>query len=119
MVEARSLSRFTDASRQAEHYRRGRVLLAGDAAHIQLPAGGPGLSTGLSDAVNLGWKLAAHIKSWAPVDLLDTYHTERHAAGKRMLMHTRAQGALLGLRRADTGAARAVRRVDARPFDGS
>src|SRR5262249_16935378 len=96
ITEARWLSRFTDASRQAERYREGRVLLAGDAAHIQLPAGGPGLSTGLCDAVNLGWKLAAHIKGWAPADLLDTYHTERHAAGTRMLMHTRAQGALLG-----------------------
>lgn len=96
MVEARWLSRFTDASRQAEHYRRGRVLLAGDAAHIQLPAGGPGLSTGLSDAVNLGWKLAATLQGWAPADLLDTYHAERHAAAARMLMHTRAQGALLG-----------------------
>ncbi|HJZ76568.1 MAG TPA: FAD-dependent monooxygenase [Vicinamibacterales bacterium] len=96
ITEARWLSRFTDSSRQAERYRKGRVLLAGDAAHIQLPAGGPGLSVGLSDAVNLGWKLAGDIKGWAPPGLLDTYHTERHAAGKRMLMHTRAQGALLG-----------------------
>jgi 2-polyprenyl-6-methoxyphenol hydroxylase-like FAD-dependent oxidoreductase len=96
ITQARWLSRFTDASRQAEQYRKGRVLLAGDAAHIQLPAGGPGLSTGLSDAVNLGWKLAAHVQGWAPADLLDTYHTERHAAGARMLMHTRAQGALVG-----------------------
>jgi hypothetical protein len=95
MTEARWLSRFTDASRQAEQYRVGRVFLAGDAAHIQLPAGGPGLSTGLADAVNLGWKLAAHIKGWAPPDLLDSYHAERHPAGARVLMHTRAQGALL------------------------
>src|SRR5215510_7295718 len=87
ITEARWLSRFTDGSRQAVQYREGRVLLAGDAAHIQLPAGGPGLSTGLGDAANLGWKLAAHIKTWAPVDLLDNYHSERHAAGARMLMH--------------------------------
>ncbi|HEX9297253.1 MAG TPA: FAD-dependent monooxygenase [Polyangiaceae bacterium] len=95
MTEARWLSRFTDASRQAERYRVGRVLLAGDAAHIQLPAGGPGLSTGLSDAANLGWKLAAQIQGWAPPGLLDTYHQERHPAGARVLMHTRAQGLLL------------------------
>jgi 2-polyprenyl-6-methoxyphenol hydroxylase-like FAD-dependent oxidoreductase len=95
MTEARWLSRFTNASRQADAYRKGRVLLAGDAAHIQLPAGGPGLSTGLNDAANLGWKLAAEIQGWAPVGLLDTYHTERHPAGARVLMHTRAQDALL------------------------
>jgi len=95
MSEARWLSRFTDASRQADAYRKGRVLLAGDAAHIQLPAGGPGLSTGLNDAANLGWKLAAEIKGWAPPGLLDSYHAERHPAGARVLMHTRAQGALL------------------------
>src|SRR5262249_37224740 len=70
ITEARWLSRFTDSSRQAERYRKGRVLLAGDAAHIQLPAGGPGLSVGLSDAVNLGWKLAGDIKGWAPPGLL-------------------------------------------------
>jgi 2-polyprenyl-6-methoxyphenol hydroxylase-like FAD-dependent oxidoreductase len=95
MTEARWLSRFTDASRQAARYRVGRVLLAGDAAHIQLPAGGPGLNTGLGDAANLGWKLAAEIQGWAPSGLLDTYHSERHAVGARVLMHTRAQGMLL------------------------
>jgi 2-polyprenyl-6-methoxyphenol hydroxylase-like FAD-dependent oxidoreductase len=95
MTEARWLSRFTDASRQADQYQKGRVILAGDAAHIQLPAGGPGLSTGLSDAMNLGWKLAADIQGWAPPGLLATYHAERHPAGARVLMHTRAQGALL------------------------
>jgi 2-polyprenyl-6-methoxyphenol hydroxylase-like FAD-dependent oxidoreductase len=95
ITEARWLSRFTDASRQAEQYRKGRILLAGDAAHVQLPAGGPGLSTGLNDAVNLGWKLTAHVQGWGPTDLLDSYHVERHAAGARMLLHTRAQGALL------------------------
>jgi hypothetical protein len=72
------------------------VLLAGDAAHIHLPAGGPGLNTGLQDAVNLGWKLAAEVRGWAPPGLLDTYHTERYAEGERVLMHTRAQGALMG-----------------------
>ena len=92
----RWMSRFTDASRQAAQYRAGHVLLAGDAAHIHLPAGGPGLNTGLQDAVNLGWKLAAEIRGWAPPALLDTYHTERHAEGERVLMHTRAQGALMG-----------------------
>jgi 2-polyprenyl-6-methoxyphenol hydroxylase-like FAD-dependent oxidoreductase len=92
----RWVSRFTDSSRQAAHYRAGRVLLAGDAAHIHLPAGGPGLNTGLQDAINLGWKLAAEIRGWAPLGLLDTYHTERHAEGERILMHTRAQGALMG-----------------------
>jgi hypothetical protein len=71
-------------------------LLAGDAAHIHLPAGGPGLNTGLLDAVNLGWKLAAEVRGLAPQGLLDSYHTERHADGERVLLHTRAQGALVG-----------------------
>ena len=92
----RWVSRFTDASRQAARYRAGRVLVAGDAAHIHLPAGGPGLNTGLQDAVNLGWKLAAEINGWAPPGLLDSYHRERHAEGERVLLHTRAQGALVG-----------------------
>jgi 2-polyprenyl-6-methoxyphenol hydroxylase-like FAD-dependent oxidoreductase len=92
----RWVSRFTDASRQAACYRAGRVLLAGDAAHVHLPAGGPGLNTGLQDAVNLGWKLAAQIHGWAPPGLLDTYHRERHAEGERVLLHTSAQGALAG-----------------------
>jgi 2-polyprenyl-6-methoxyphenol hydroxylase-like FAD-dependent oxidoreductase len=93
---ARWLSRFTDSSRQAARYRAGRVLLAGDAAHIHLPAGGPGLNTGLLDAVNLGWKLAAEVQGWAPPGLLDSYQAERHAEGERVLLHTRAQGALMG-----------------------
>jgi 2-polyprenyl-6-methoxyphenol hydroxylase-like FAD-dependent oxidoreductase len=92
----RWVSRFTDTSRQAACYRAGRVLLAGDAAHVHLPAGGPGLNTGLQDAVNLGWKLTAEIQGWAPPGLLDTYHRERHAEGERVLLHTRAQGALAG-----------------------
>jgi 2-polyprenyl-6-methoxyphenol hydroxylase-like FAD-dependent oxidoreductase len=91
----RWVSRFTDASRQAAQYRARRVLLAGDAAHVHLPAGGPGLNTGLQDAVNLGWKLAAEVRGWAPRGLLDSYQTERHAEGARVLMHTRAQGALM------------------------
>jgi len=94
--DARWVSRFTDSSRQAAQYRAGRVLVVGDAAHVHLPAGGPGLNTGLQDAVNLGWKLAAEIHRWAPPGLLDTYHRERHAEGERVLLHTRAQGALIG-----------------------
>ncbi|RPK41187.1 Pentachlorophenol 4-monooxygenase [Streptomyces sp. ADI93-02] len=86
------VSSFTDATRQASEYRRGRVLLAGDAAHIHLPAGGQGLSTGVQDAVNLGWKLAAVVRGGAPEGLLDTYHGERHAAGARLLANTLAQG---------------------------
>ncbi|MEV3934311.1 FAD-dependent monooxygenase [Streptomyces sp. NPDC053728] len=86
------VSSFTDATRQASEYRRGRVLLAGDAAHIHLPAGGQGLSTGVQDAVNLGWKLAAVVRGWAPDGLLDTYHGERHPAGERLLANTLAQG---------------------------
>ncbi|HEX4833749.1 MAG TPA: FAD-dependent monooxygenase [Trebonia sp.] len=92
--QARWVSRFTDASRQASEYRRGRVLLAGDAAHIHLPAGGQGLSIGVQDAVNLGWKLAATIGGQAPAGLLDTYHSERHPVGARVLRTTRAQGTL-------------------------
>ncbi|MEU9284401.1 FAD-dependent monooxygenase [Streptomyces sp. NPDC048275] len=86
------VSSFTDATRQVSEYRRGRVLLVGDAAHIHLPAGGQGLSTGVQDAVNLGWKLAATVQGRAPEGLLDTYHDERHAVGARLLMNTRAQG---------------------------
>jgi bifunctional hydroxylase/dehydrase len=86
------VSSFTDATRQVTEYRRGRVLLAGDAAHIHLPAGGQGISTGLLDAVNLGWKLAGAVAGWAPDGLLDTYHGERHPVGARLLMNTRAQG---------------------------
>jgi bifunctional hydroxylase/dehydrase len=85
---------FTDATRQVTEYRRGRVLLAGDAAHVHLPAGGQGLSTGVQDSVNLGWKLAAEVLGWAPAGLLDTYHDERHPVGARLLMNTRAQGLL-------------------------
>ncbi|MFJ6797938.1 FAD-dependent monooxygenase [Streptomyces sp. NPDC091268] len=86
------VSYFTDAARLATDYRRGRVLLVGDAAHIHLPAGGQGLSTGVQDAANLGWKLAAVVAGGAPEDLLDTYHGERHPVGERLLMNTSAQG---------------------------
>ncbi|MEV0741831.1 FAD-dependent monooxygenase [Streptomyces sp. NPDC050549] len=86
------VSSFTDATRQVTEYRRGRVLLAGDAAHIHLPAGGQGLSTGVQDAANLGWKLAATVRGTAPAGLLDTYHAERHPVGVRLLSNTRAQG---------------------------
>jgi bifunctional hydroxylase/dehydrase len=88
------LSSFGDATRQVTEYRRGRVLLAGDAAHIHLPAGGLGMNTSIQDSVNLGWKLAAVVHGWAPPDLLDTYHSERHAVGERLLMNTQAQGLL-------------------------
>jgi 3-(3-hydroxy-phenyl)propionate hydroxylase len=88
------ISRFTDATRQAAAYRSGRVLLAGDAAHVHYPAGGQGLSLGIQDAVNLGWKLAQVVKGVSPDRLLDTYHAERHPVGARALRHTMAQGAL-------------------------
>ncbi|RKS97000.1 bifunctional hydroxylase/dehydrase [Streptomyces sp. 3211.6] len=88
------VSAFGDAARQVTEYRRGRVLLAGDAAHIHLPAGGQGMNTGIQDAFNLGWKLASVVQGRAPLGLLDTYHTERHAVGQRLLMNTRAQGLL-------------------------
>ncbi|WP_329110585.1 rifampin monooxygenase [Micromonospora sp. NBC_01699] len=92
----RWLSRFGDATRQAERYRVGRVLLAGDAAHIHPPTGGQGLNLGVQDAFNLGWKLAAEVNGWAPDGLLDSYHTERHPVGARVLSNTRAQVTLLG-----------------------
>ncbi|CAM3541849.1 FAD-dependent monooxygenase [Kibdelosporangium persicum] len=88
---------FTDATRLVSEYRRGRVLLAGDAAHIHLPAGGQGMNTSIQDAVNLGWKLAAVVRGTSPESLLDTYHSERHPVGERLTMNTRAQ-ALLFLR---------------------
>src|SRR5439155_5185091 len=82
-------------SRQADRYREGRVLLLGDAAHVHPAVGGPGLNLGLQDALNLGWKLAAEIQGWAPPGLLDTYQRERHPLGRRVLLHTQAQLALL------------------------
>ena len=88
------LSRFTDMTRQAASYRNGRVLLAGDSAHVHYPAGGQGLSLGVQDAVNLGWKLAQVVKGTSPESLLDTYQDERHPVAARALQHTMAQGAL-------------------------
>ena len=88
------ISRFTDMTRQAATYRKGRVLLAGDAAHVHSPVGGQGLNTGVQDAVNLGWKLAQVIKGISPDSLLDTYHAERHPVGARVLKNTMAQVAL-------------------------
>ena len=92
----RWLSRFGDATRQAERYRVGRVLLAGDAAHIHPPTGGQGLNLGVQDAFNLGWKLAAAVNGWAPEGLLDSYHAERHPVGAAVLNNTRAQMTLMG-----------------------
>ncbi len=87
----RWLSRFGDATRQAERYRAGRVFLAGDAAHVHPPMGGQGLNLGIQDAFNLGWKLAAAINGWAPDDLLDSYQSERHPVAADVLDNTRAQ----------------------------
>jgi len=88
------LSRFTDMTRQAASYRAGRVLLAGDAAHVHSPAGGQGLNIGVQDAVNLGWKLAQVVKGTSPASLLDTYQAERHPIGARVLKTTLAQTAI-------------------------
>jgi 2-polyprenyl-6-methoxyphenol hydroxylase-like FAD-dependent oxidoreductase len=88
------ISRFTDMTRQAARYRNGRVLLAGDAAHVHAPDGGQGLQTGVQDAVNLGWKLAQVVKGTSPQSLLDTYHAERHPVGARVLRHSMASVAL-------------------------
>jgi len=88
------ISRFTDMTRQAAAYREGRVLLAGDSAHVHSPAGGQGLNIGVQDAVNLGWKLALVVKQTSPESLLDTYHAERHPVAARVLRTTMAQTAL-------------------------
>jgi 2-polyprenyl-6-methoxyphenol hydroxylase-like FAD-dependent oxidoreductase len=88
------LSRFTDMTRQAATYRDGRVLLAGDAAHVHAPDGGQGLNTGVQDAVNLGWKLAQVVNRTSPESLLDTYHAERHPVAARVLRTTMAAVAL-------------------------
>ena len=88
------ISRFTDMTRQAASYRRSRVLLAGDAAHVHYPVGGQGLNIGVQDAVNLGWKLAQVVNGTSPESLLDTYHAERHPVAARVLRNTKAQTAL-------------------------
>jgi 2-polyprenyl-6-methoxyphenol hydroxylase-like FAD-dependent oxidoreductase len=92
------ITRFTDMTRQAAAYRKGRVLLAGDAAHVHSPVGGQGLNTGVQDAVNLGWKLAQVVNQTSPDSLLDTYHDERHPVAARVLRNTMAQ---VGLMRVD------------------
>ncbi len=89
------ISRFTDMARQAASYRKGRVLLAGDAAHVHYPVGGQGLNLGVQDAVNLGWKLAQIVRKTSPESLLDTYHAERHPIAATVLRNTMAQVALL------------------------
>ncbi|MEU0412641.1 rifampin monooxygenase [Streptomyces griseorubiginosus] len=109
----RWVSRFGDATRLAERYRVGRVLLAGDAAHIHPPTGGQGLNLGLQDAFNLGWKLAAQIRGWAPETLLDTYEAERRPVAADVLDNTRAQMELLST----APGARAVRRLVSRLMD--
>ncbi len=107
MHSPRWLSRFGDATRLAERYRVGRVLLAGDAAHVHSPAGGQGLNLGVQDAFNLGWKLAAEVNGWAPEGLLDTYETERRPVAADVLENTRAQMQLMST---EPGA-QAVRRL--------
>ena len=103
------ISRFTDATRQAAAYRNGRVLLAGDAAHIHYPAGGQGIGLGIQDAVNLGWKLAQVVQGVSPESLLDTYHAERHPAAARALAHSMAQTVL---QRSDARTTALTRTID-------
>ncbi len=105
--EPTRLTRFTYHARHVERYRDGRILVAGDAAHL-FPAGGVALNAGMNDSVNLGWKLAAAVQGWAPAGLLDTYHDERTLAAERTLLHTRAQWAL---RRGYDPAAEALREL--------
>jgi 2-polyprenyl-6-methoxyphenol hydroxylase-like FAD-dependent oxidoreductase len=105
--EVTRLSRYGFQARQAERYRAGRILVAGDAAH-QFPATGIGINFGMLDAVNLAWKLAAAIRGWAPAGLLDTYHDERHFAGGRGMLQTQAQ---VALRRGQDSAAAALREL--------
>ncbi|MFJ2774726.1 FAD-dependent monooxygenase [Streptomyces sp. NPDC087300] len=95
LSDVRVASTYTDRAKQATTYRQGRVLLAGDAAHIHSPLGGQGLNTGIGDAVNLGWKLAATVRGHAPDDLLDTYDQERHPIGAQVLDWSRAQVAIM------------------------
>jgi hypothetical protein len=96
MHSATWISRFTDVTRQAASYRAGRVLLAGDAAHVHFPIGGQGLNTGIQDAVNLGWKLGQVVERTSDESLLDTYQAERHPVAARVLRNTMAQTALSG-----------------------
>lgn len=105
--EPKRLTRFTYAARHTERYVSGRVLLAGDTAH-QIPTGGVAVSAGMLDGVNLAWKLAATLHGWAPPGLLETYHSERHLAGERLLLHAQAQ---VSLRRGHDPADEALRKV--------
>jgi hypothetical protein len=109
----RWLSRFGDATRQAERYREGRVFLAGDAAHVHPPLGGQGLNLGIQDSFNLGWKLAAAVHGWAPAGLLDSYGSERHPVAADVLTNTRAQMLLI----TDEPGPLAVRQVLAQLMD--
>ncbi|MDP4097830.1 monooxygenase [Paenibacillus sp. P96] len=95
ITDAHWLSRFGNATRQADRYREGRILLAGDAAHIHFPAGGQGMNVGLQEAFNLGWKLAAQIKGKAPDWLLDSYHEERYPVNTALLRNTEVQTMLM------------------------
>jgi 2-polyprenyl-6-methoxyphenol hydroxylase-like FAD-dependent oxidoreductase len=108
LAEARWISRFHSDERQAPHYRVGRVFLAGDAAHVHSPAGGQGMNTGLQDAANLGWKLAAAVRGWAPHGLLDTYESERHPVGRLVL---RSSGAIIRMAMIQSRAGRATRNL--------
>ncbi|MBL1077339.1 FAD-dependent monooxygenase [Nocardia sp. 2] len=108
MHDPRWMSRFHSDERQVEHYRTGRVFLAGDAAHVHSPAGGQGMNTGLQDAANLGWKLAAAVQGWAPDSLLDTYHAERHPVGREVL---RSSGAIIRGAMLESKVGRLVRNV--------
>src|SRR5262249_17317920 len=95
MHTARWLTRYGNATLQADRYRAGRLLLAGDAAHLFPPLGGQGLNVSLHDATNLAWKLAASVRGWAGEGLLDTYHAERHPVGAEVVDDTLAQMALV------------------------
>ncbi|MBW7458040.1 FAD-dependent monooxygenase, partial [Paenibacillus sepulcri] len=89
------MSRFGSSALQAEVYRKGRIFLAGDAAHIHFPAGGQGMNVGLQEAMNLGWKLAGELKGWAPNWLLDSYHGERFPVNTALLRNTEVQALML------------------------
>jgi 2-polyprenyl-6-methoxyphenol hydroxylase-like FAD-dependent oxidoreductase len=108
LQEARWMSRFHSDERQAPHYRVGRVFLAGDAAHVHSPAGGQGMNTGLQDAANLGWKLAAAAQGWAPDGLLDTYESERHPVGRLVL---RSSGAIIRMAMVESRVGRLARNL--------
>ena len=108
LTEARWMSRFHSDERQTPHYRAGRVFLAGDAAHVHSPAGGQGMNTGLQDAANLGWKLAAAAQGWASGNLLDTYEAERHPVGRLVL---RTSGAIIRMAMIKSRAGRLARNV--------